>query len=154
MTDAVVTWKQGIQFIGKGRSDLDLPLGGGPQDFSPLELLAMGLAGCTGMDVISILEKKRQVVSSFEIKVHADRSEEEPKPFSRARLEYIVSGQSIQEAAVVRSIELSVGRYCPAYAMFARIIPIDLEYSIYEDHGDGQRTLAVKGNCIPRAEPV
>ena len=152
MTNAIVTWKQGIAFNGRGKGESDLPIGTGNTEFSPMELLAMGLAGCTGMDVISILEKKKKRVSDFEIKVHTERGEEEPHAWVNASLEYIVSGQSVEEAAVVRSIELSATRYCPAYAMFSKIIPIELKYSIYEVEGNGERKLTASGSYVPAAQ--
>jgi putative redox protein len=154
MTDAIVTWRQGIAFNGRGKGDADLPIGTEANDFRPLELLVMGLASCTGMDVISILEKKRQKVSAFEIKVHADNQEDCPNAFTRARMEYIVSGYGVEEAAVVRSIELSATCYCPAYAMFSKIIPIDLDYSIFEELEDGERKLTASGSYVPVAQPA
>ena len=78
--DAQVTWKGRMSFDGAAGSGFTLPVGtrksqGGDDDgFSPMELLLVGLAGCTGMDVISILEKKRQEVTAFEVRVHGDRA--------------------------------------------------------------------------------
>ena len=110
-----------------------------------MELLATGLAGCTAMDVISILQKKRQEVTDFEVQVHAERASEHPKVFTSAVIEYFISGHNLDEAAVVRAIELSATRYCPAQAMFQNVFPMELKYHIYEDKGDGERELVKSG---------
>jgi putative redox protein len=149
MTDARVLWKTGTNFTGKSVSGSELGLGSGRNDFRPMELLAIGLAGCTAMDVISILEKKRQDVTAFEVTVHAHRAEDHPKVFTRASIEYQVTGHAVEEEAVLRSIELSATRYCPAHAMFEKVFPIDLEYSIYEDRGDGERERIAGGSFVP-----
>ena len=134
--DAKVTWSSGLSFDGTADSGFSLALGansavGGEDDgFRPLELFAIGLAGCTGMDVISILQKKRQNITQFEVRVHAQRAEEHPRVFTKIHIEYIVSGPQIDSAAVERSIELSETKYCPAQAMLAKTIPISSSYQI------------------------
>jgi putative redox protein len=158
--DAKVTWHRRMSFTGSADSGFQLPLGSSPEvggdkdGFRPMELLAIGLASCTAMDVISILNKKRQVVTGFEVQLHAERALEHPKVFTQATIEFTVSGHQIEEAAVVRSIELSATSYCPAYAMFSKIFPIQMLYTIYEDSDDGQRTLVTRGTYIPSADPV
>ena len=79
---------------------------------SPMELLLVALAGCTGMDVISILRKKRQEVSNYEVRIHGLRAEEHPKVYKEITIEHIFSGQNIQENAVQRAIQLSQEKYC------------------------------------------
>ena len=149
--DAKVTWKGRMSFIGTADSGFELPLGtdpavGGDNDgLRPMELLAIGLAGCTAMDVISILQKKRQEVSEFVVDVKAERANEHPKVFTRALITYRISGQEVDEAAVKRAIELSVTRYCPANAMLSKVMPIDIAYEIYERERDGEARLVNSG---------
>lgn len=149
--DAKVTWGGKLAFTGTADSSFELALdgkasaGGEENGFQPMELMAMSLAGCTAMDVISILRKKRQNVTDFDVRVHAERASEHPKVFTSAVIEYTVVGHGVDEAAVVRSIELSATRYCPAQAMLGRVIPIELKYHIYEDEGEGQKTLVKDG---------
>lgn len=156
--DAKVTWKGRMSFDGTSDTGFHLPLdsapsvGGENSGFRPMELLATGIAGCTAMDVISILTKKRQSVTAFDVRVHLDRAKEHPKVFTNAVIDYEISGQSIDEAAVRRAIELSAVRYCPAHAMFGQIIPIQLRYTIYEQAEDGGLTQVVRGEFIPEAE--
>jgi len=136
--DAKVIWKENMSFEGTADSGFKVPLGtvaelGGNNDgFRPLELLAIGIAGCTAMDVISILAKKKQDVRDFEVLVHADRAEEHPKVFSHLTIEYVVSGKGIERAAVERAVELSETKYCSAQAMFKKVAPMELKITVKE----------------------
>jgi putative redox protein len=136
--DAKVIWKQRLSFDGTADSGFTLPLGsrpevGGDNDgFRPMELLLIGLAGCTAMDVISILMKKRVEVLSFEVSAHADRREEHPQAFTGAAIEYRLKGRKIDRASVERAVELSENKYCPAQAMFSKVFPIDHRIVIEE----------------------
>jgi putative redox protein len=156
--EATVIWKGKLSFTGAADSGFSLPLGsstdvGGDEDgFRPMELFAVGLAGCTAMDVISILSKKRQQVTAFEVKTHIERAAEHPKVFTSAVIEYHLAGKDLDEAAVVRSIELSATRYCPAQAMLGQVMSIRQLYYIYEDLGEGRRTLLKSGEYIPAEE--
>ena len=144
---ATVQWKENMTFLGTPDSgfpvqmDADSYFGGTDQGLRPMEMIALGLAGCTGMDVLSILRKKRQQVSQFEVRVNAPRSADHPKVFIRAQLTYIVSGTSVEEVAVLRAIELSMTKYCPVQVMLSQAFPMELHYEIYEDEMDGGRRL-------------
>jgi putative redox protein len=149
--DAEVIWNGRLTFTGNADSGFEVPLGsypevGGDDDgFRPMELMALSLAGCTAMDVISILTKKRQEVNDFRVKVKADRSDQHPKVFTRATIEYHVSGNDIQENAVIRSLELSADSYCPAQAMLGEVIPLELCYLIYEGDKIEDADLVLEG---------
>jgi len=153
--DAKVTWKGKISFKATADSGFELPLGAeaaegsDKEGFRPMEMFAIGLAGCTAMDVISILSKKRQDITSFEVDVQADRANEHPKVFTGAQVVYSVTGRGVDEAAVVRAIELSATRYCPAQAMLAQVMPIELAYHIYEAEDAGERRLVKSGIYQP-----
>ena len=136
--DATVIWKQGLTFTGTADTGFQVPLGanpdvGGDNDgFRPLELMAISLAGCTAMDVISLLQKKRQQVTGFEVRVHAERATDFPRVFTKMDVVYIVTGKAVEEAAVERSIELSVTKYCPAQAMLSKAVEINHSHQILE----------------------
>jgi putative redox protein len=136
--DAKVIWKKRMSFEGTADSGFKINLGtypevGGDDDgFRPMEMLAIGLAGCTAMDVISILQKKQQQVTSFEVKVHAERQEEHPKVFTHLTIEYVLSGKDLSREAVERAVQLSSEKYCPAQAMFKQVAPMDLKITIME----------------------
>jgi putative redox protein len=95
-----------------------------------MELVAIGSAGCTGMDVISILQKKCQDLTAFEVQVQADRATEFPKVFTNIIIEHIVEGHNLEPAAVERTIELSATKYCPVQAMLGKVCNIEHKYSI------------------------
>jgi putative redox protein len=149
--NATVKWQKGLTFTGTADSGFSVPLGGslrvgGDNDgFRPMELIATGLAGCTAMDSISILQKKRQEVTDFEVNVHAERAEEHPRVFTHIKIVYQITGHAVDEGAVLRAIKLSSERYCPAQGMLAKVVPIDLEYQIYEAGENGDRKLVVSG---------
>ena len=138
---AKVTWSQGMSFTGSAETGFSLPLGadpsvGGANDgFRPLELMAVSLAGCTAMDVISILRKKQQQITAFEVRVDASQPQTHPHVFEHATILYLVTGHNLDEAALLRAIELSATKYCPAQAMLSKAFPIDLLYEIYEVGG-------------------
>lgn len=149
--NTTVQWRENMTFIGTPDSgfpvqmDADLSFGGTNQGVRPMELIALGLAGCTGMDVLSILRKKRQQVSQFEVRVNAPRSVEHPKVFTRALITYVVTGTHVDETAVLRSIELSMTKYCPVQVMLSQAFPMELHYEIYEEELDGSRRLTSQG---------
>ena len=149
--DAKVLWHEGLTFTGTADSGFTVALGadpgvGGADDgFRPMELMAVSLAGCTAMDVISILRKKRQEITAFEVRVRAQRAKEHPKVFTSAVIEYEVTGHGIQESALRRSIELSAQQYCPAQGMLAKVMPMKLDYLIYEGDSKEERELVIRG---------
>jgi putative redox protein len=152
--DAEVRWKGRLSFTGTADSGFEVALGsfpevGGDNDgFRPMELMALSLAGCTAMDVISILRKKRQEVSDFQVKVSTERADGHPKVFTKARIEYHAAGQGISENAMIRAVELSAESYCPAQAMLGRIIPLELKYYIYEGADLSGADLKIEGEVI------
>lgn len=144
--DAKVTWQGKMSFTGTADTGFQLPLGadpkvGGDNDgFRPMELMALSLAGCTAMDVISILSKKRQQVSGFEVRVHADRADEHPKVFTHMRIEYLIEGHQIDPTAVERAIGLSADKYCPAQQMLSKAVEIEHTYQITESDQPADQT--------------
>src|ERR1043165_712162 len=149
--NATVQWKENMTFVGVPDSgipvqmDADSLFGGTNSGIRPMEMIVLGLAGCTGMDVISILRKKHQQVTHLEVQVNAPRSAEYPKVFTSALITYIVTGKNIEEAAVLRSIELSATKYCPVHSMLAQVFPIEMHYEIYEEEEAGSRRLTSQG---------
>lgn len=100
---------------------------------TPLELLLLALGGCTGVDVISILQKKRQHVSDYRIEVTGERREEYPKAYTRLLVKHIVTGRGVAEQAVARAIELSENKYCSVAATLRGGVEIVTSYEIIED---------------------
>ncbi len=107
---------------------------------TPMELLLLALGSCTGVDVISILKKKRQQVTGYRIEVSGDRREEFPHSYTRLLVKHIVSGRGVAPEAVARAIELSDTKYCSVAATLRGSAEIVTSYEILEEddaHGPG-----------------
>ena len=137
--DALLTLQDGMHFTAVPDSGYVVHVDSKAQDgalsagASPMELLMIGLAGCTAMDVVSILRKKRQNMSGFEIRIHGDRTTDHPKVFTDFELEYIVRGVDIDPTAVERAIQLSTESYCSAHAMLEKAATIRTRYTIINE---------------------
>ena len=135
---ARATYVAGMRFDAESGSGHHTPLdaavddGGQDTGFRPMELLLVGLAGCTGMDVISILRKKRQQVTGYEIRVEGKRADTHPMLFLEIHVEHIVTGHHIQPDAVARAIHLSEERYCGAGATMGKAAHITNTFRILE----------------------
>lgn len=132
-----VEWKGGMAFEAKGengqilRMDAHPDHGGGDSGVSPVEALLSAAAACSAMDVISILRKKQQTVTSYRIEVSGERAPEGewPRPFLSITIRHIVSGENLDEAAVARSVQLSDEKYCAVIATLRAAPQVD---SIFE----------------------
>ena len=135
---ALVKLETGMQFDAEAGSGhhmtLDAAEHGGGQNAGarPMELLLMGLGGCTGMDVISILRKKRLQVTGYEVHVTGIRAEDHPMVFVEISVEHVVTGHHIQPEAVARAIQLSEERYCGAGAMLGKVAHLTHTFRIVE----------------------
>ena len=134
-----VTWKGKMAFDGQSSNGYSIPLdtseavGGENAGIRPIELLLVGLAGCTAMDVISILKKKREDVTDFEVRIaEYERAEDHPKIYTRIVLEYVVTGRGIDRTSVERAVELSEGKYCSATGMLGKAAKIESRITILE----------------------
>lgn len=128
--EAKVIWqKEGLKFLGhvEGSPDVTMDSENGP---TPMELVLMALGGCTGMDVISILQKMRQDVRNFEINISAERAQEHPKVFTKINLEYVIYGSNIDENSVKRAIELSQDKYCSVGGMLKKAVELTYSWRI------------------------
>ena len=115
---AKLKWTDGLQFVGRADDGPGVVIdtrdsATGP---SPMQMVLMGVAGCTAMDVISVLVKKRAQVTNFEVNISGERADEHPKRFTSIRIEYVVYGQNIKANAVEQAITLSETKYCSAIA--------------------------------------
>ena len=127
---------QGIALAGKGDSKHWVVMDG-PEKFSgleagsrPMELFLISLAGCTGMDVVSLLEKMRVKLDDFKMEVEAERAETHPKVFTKIHIEYLFFGNDIDPAKVEKAIDLSQNKYCSASAMLKKAVNITTSYKI------------------------
>jgi putative redox protein len=100
---------------------------------APMELLLLSIGGCTLMDVVSILKKKRQRFSRLSVQVTGDRAEEHPKIFTQIHVKYLVTGRGIDAKAVERAIELSQTKYCSVSAMLRQAAQITTSYQVVSE---------------------
>jgi putative redox protein len=134
--EAHIKMLSGLSLVGKGSTNHWIPmdasedLGGSNAASRPMELLLIGLGGCTGMDVLSIMQKMKVPFDDFEIKLDAERSAEHPKVFTKIKIKFIIYGKNINEKNVQRAIELSETKYCGASAMLKHTAQIETSYSI------------------------
>jgi putative redox protein len=139
MKSVTVSYIHGLQFVGPASSghaivmDGDPEVGGNNTAPRPMELLLLGLGGCSGMDVVSILRKKRQDITGLEINVKGEQADTFPKKFIDIDLELVVKGKNISEDAVKRSIELSINKYCSVKASLEGSARVRSSYKIIEE---------------------
>ena len=114
---AQVKWIDGMQFVGQAGAGpavvMDTADGGGA---SPMELVLMGTAGCTAVDVLSILTKKRMHVTGFTINISGERAADYPRSYTDIHIEYVVYGTDLKAAGIQQAIDLSEKKYCGAMA--------------------------------------
>jgi len=131
---AKVTWVEDRRFMGSASSGHAIVVDASTQKqgSSPMELVLIGLAGCTAYDVMNILEKKRQVVTGLEVTARAERADEPPRVYTRIDVEYIVRGRGVKQKAVEDAIRLSKQKYCSASVMLEKTAEITTSYRIVE----------------------
>jgi len=139
MANVQVTWTgPGMRLVGDVEGGPSILLDSSHPEYGthsgpgPMELLLLGLAGCTAMDVISIMAKKRQPMTNLQVKVQGERAETHPKIWTKIHLEYIAYGEGISESALARAIELSESTYCSVNAMLSKAAEITTSYRIVE----------------------
>ena len=125
-------WQADFQFLGKNDRDALVQMGTIPNSVSPMEMLLLGVAGCTGIDVVSILQKQRQELVDFQVKIRGKRADEHPKVYTHIEIEYLLWGKNLSEKAIVKAIELSEEKYCSASAMMSKTAEIKSSYRIFE----------------------
>ncbi|MBI1179162.1 MAG: OsmC family protein [Alphaproteobacteria bacterium] len=101
---------------------------------TPMEMILLGLGGCTSFDVVHILERGREAVTDCAVEMDADRAEEDPKVFTRIHLHFVVAGRGLNPAKVERAIALSAEKYCSASAMLAKTAAITHDFEIVDEN--------------------
>lgn len=122
-----------LDFVGVDTRNNQVKMSGkdGP-DSPPSQLMLLGLAGCTGMDVVSILKKKRQKISDVEVMVIAHQPDDYPKPYHKIQLHFIVKGENLDPEAVERAIQLSEDKYCVVGQTLKANVDIKTSFKIEE----------------------
>jgi len=131
--EVLATWRGDQAFLGENNSGGNVSLGslGEEPGFRPMELLLLGLAGCTGIDVVSILKKQRQNLHELKIRVRGKRAEQHPRVYTLIEVTYLLWGEDLDSKAVARAIQLSEEKYCSASAMLGAVAEIHSNYEIF-----------------------
>lgn len=114
-----VRWKGGLDFEATDHDGARVGMSTAPEGFGPASLVLAALAGCTGMDAVSILTKKKVAFESYRVEVEGEQREDYPRLFTSIRVEHVLTGSAIEDKAVARSIELSARKYCVVGATLA-----------------------------------
>jgi len=136
---ARVQWLDGRAFVGESGSGHALVMDGSPESggrnigVRPMELMLLGLGGCTAFDIVMILERMREKVTGLDISLEGERATEDPKVFTHVKLVYKITGRKLKPANVERAVKLSEEKYCSASAMFGMTAKIEHSFEILEE---------------------
>ena len=133
-----VKWLEHMTFVGESGSGHAVVMDGAPEHggrnlgVRPMEMLLLGLGGCTAFDVVMILKKSRQDIVDCEVTIDSDRAEEVPKVFTRIHIHFIVSGSNLDVGKVDKAVNLSAEKYCSASEMLGKTAKITHDFEIKE----------------------
>lgn len=133
---ARVKWVEGVTFVGESASGHALVMDGPPESggrnlgIRPMEMLLLGMGGCTAFDVVMILKKARQPVTDCVVEMQAERAAADPKVFTRIHVHFVVTGSGLSDKQVARAVELSAEKYCSASIMLGKVAEISHDYEV------------------------
>ncbi|HMM74274.1 MAG TPA: OsmC family protein [Gammaproteobacteria bacterium] len=135
---ATIKWVDGVSFVGESGSGHAVVLDGPPDaggrniGMRPMEMVLVGMGGCTAFDVVSILKKARQDVTDCRVELSAQRAEEVPQVFTRIHAHFVVTGHGLKAAQVERAVKLSAEKYCSASIMLGKTAAITHDFEVVE----------------------
>ena len=133
-----IKWLDYMSFVGESGSGHSVVMDGAPDaggrnlGVRPMEMLLLGLGGCTAFDVVSILHKSRQKIVDCEVEIEAERADEIPKVFTKIHIHFIVSGNDLDAKKVDKAVSLSADKYCSASRMLEKTAAITHDFEIVE----------------------
>jgi putative redox protein len=136
---ARVKWVEQVSFLGENESGHAVLIDGAPAAGGrnlgprPMEMLLLGMGGCTSFDVIGILKKSRQAVSDCYVEIDAERAETDPKVFTKIHMHFVVKGKDLKSDVVERAIRLSADKYCSASIMLGKTAELSHDFEIIAD---------------------
>ena len=134
--DVRIKWVDGMMFLGESESGhaivIDGPpeIGGNNMGVRPMEMLLLGMGGCTSIDVMQILQKGRQNITDCVAEISAERVDTIPKVFSKIHVHFVITGKDLKEALVARAVKLSAEKYCSASIMLEKAVEISHDFEI------------------------
>ena len=135
---ARVKWVENAMFLGESGSGhsviMDGPPDGGGRNMGirPMEMLLLGMGGCTAYDVVHILKKSRQPVQDCVVEIEAQRADTEPKVFTHIHIHFVITGNGLEDKHVKRAVELTDEKYCSASIMLAKVATVTHDYEIVD----------------------
>ena len=133
---ARVKWVEEATFLGESASGHAVVMDGPPESggrnlgIRPMEMILLGMGGCTAFDVVMILKKARQPVTDCVVELAAERATSEPKVFTRIHVHFVVTGSGLSDKQVARAVELSAEKYCSASIMLGKAVDITHDYVV------------------------
>lgn len=136
---ARVKWLDNMSFVGESGSGHSIVMDGAPESGGrnlaarPMEMVLMGMGGCTAFDVVAILKKARQPISDCIVELSAERAEDIPKIFTKIHVHYLVKGRGLSEKQVEKAVNLTADKYCSVSIMLAKSAEITHDFEIIEE---------------------
>ncbi len=135
---ARVKWLDHMTFVGESESGHSVVMDGPPAaggrnlGIRPMEMILLGLGGCSSFDVVSILKKSRQNITNCQVEITAERAETDPKVYTKIHAHFVVEGKDLNEKQVAKAVSLSADKYCSVSIMLAATVDITHDYEIIE----------------------
>jgi putative redox protein len=135
---ATVKWLDHMSFVGESGSGHSVVMDGPPDDggrnmgIRPMEMVLLGMGGCTAFDLVLILQRQRQAISDCQVDLVAERAAKVPKVFTKIHVHYIVSGKDLDEIKVARAVKMTAEKYCSVSIMLSASVEISHDFEIVE----------------------
>ena len=135
---ARVKWVEAMTFVGESGSGHSVVMDGVPETggrdlgIRPMEMLLLGMGGCTAFDVVMILRKARQQIVDCVVDIDAVRADTDPKVFTQIHVHFVVTGHGLSDRQVARAVELSAEKYCSASIMLGKTATVTHDYKIVD----------------------
>ena len=139
---AVVKWLDHMSFVGESESGHSVVMDGPPESggrnmgVRPMEMVLLGMGGCTAFDVVMILQRQRQAITDCHVELSAERADEVPKVFTRIHAHYVVKGKGLDEKKVARAVDMTAEKYCSVSIMLAKSAEVTHDFEIIDEDQD------------------
>ena len=139
---AVVKWLDHMSFVGESESGHSVVMDGPPESggrnmgVRPMEMVLLGMGGCTAFDVVMILQRQRQAITDCHVELSAERADEVHKVFTRIHAHYVVKGKGLDAKKVARAIDMTAEKYCSVSIMLAKSAEVTHDFEIIEEDQD------------------
>jgi len=136
---AVVKWLDNMSFVGESESGHSVVMDGPPESggrnlgVRPMEMVLLGMGGCTAFDVVLILQRQRQAISDCHVELSSERAEDVPKVFTSIHVHYVVKGKELDEKKVARAVEMTAEKYCSVSIMLSKSVNVTHDFEIIEE---------------------